>query len=107
MISLSCKKESQLEDMLTSETKKWCLYLDDYEPGLPLLAYTIFHKNGSHELYYRVQNKETPVKKGKWYYSEKDSTLNWNGVNLKVQSIEQDTIFLKVKEHNILLINRK
>ncbi len=106
IIFFSCRKQSELEYILSNDSKKWVYHVDKkkIDPGMPLLAYNIFNKNGNSTLYYTFASGDTPIKTTKWKYSEKDSVLNMFGTEFKVLKFQEDTIFLEYKTIKPLLI---
>lgn len=111
IVFFSCKKQSELESIISNDTKKWAFYTDKtkIEQGIPLLQYNVFNKDGNSTEYLVREYRKEVLKKGKWNYSKKDNILNVFGVKLKVLKFEEDTIFLKLENKNIypLLINKK
>ncbi|UOK42202.1 MULTISPECIES: hypothetical protein [Flavobacterium] len=107
-IFFSCKNESELEYILSDDSKKWILDFNqkknDPEMPLPPPPYNIFNKNGNVTLYYTFVDGETPIRTTKWKYSEKDSVLNMFELDFKVLKFQEDTIFLQYKKYKPLLI---
>jgi len=104
VLLFSCRKESNLEVLLTDKTKKW-VYIHNYtfNKNSHLSVYIKFDKPNICENY-NIETNRILYPKGEWKYHEKDSSLIIFENNFKFLKIEGDSIYLKHLKGNYITL---